>query len=302
MYINPLSDIVFKYLLGREETKDLLLSFINSVLEDSDLETMQSLEIRNPFNLKEFKTDKTSILDIKAIDNKGKIYNIEVQNIGDEVFVSRSLYYWAKLYAGQLEESEDYNKLQPVICINVLSFDLIEKPDLLHSCFMAFDKRDKDLLLSENFQIHFIELKKYQNNLNKLKKTLNDWVCYFLNEGREEEIVKTVLEHNPLLKKVHREYKKFTLDDQMREIYEYQEKKRKDEKSLINSFYKKGIKEGIKEGEIKGEKKGKIETAQNMLKMKADIHFIHQATGLSIEEIKKLTPSPPLLEREGEKK
>ncbi|HCL56666.1 MAG TPA: hypothetical protein DHW82_06615 [Spirochaetia bacterium] len=210
MYINPLSDIVFKYLLGREETKDLLLSFINSVLEDSDLETMHS----------------------------------------------------------------------------------IEKPDLLHTCFMAFDKRDKDLLLSENFQIHFIELKKYQNNLNKLKKTLNDWVCYFLNEDREEETVKTVLEENPLLNKVHREYKKFTMDDQMREIYEYQEKKRKDEKTLINSFYKKGVKEGInqgiKEGEIKGEKRGKIETAKNMLKDGFSTIQIQKYTGLSVEEIQKI--------------
>ena len=171
MYINPLSDIVFKYLLGREETKDLLLSFINSVLEDSDLETMHS----------------------------------------------------------------------------------IEKPDLLHTCFMAFDKRDKDLLLSENFQIHFIELKKYQNNLNKLKKALNDWVCYFLNEDREEETVKTVLEENPLLNKVHREYKKFTMDDQMREIYEYQEKNGKMKKPSSIVF----IKKGSKKGSIKASKKGK---------------------------------------------
>ena len=171
-----------------------------------------------------------------------------------------------------------------MICINVLNFDLLEKPDLLHSCFMAFDKRDKDILLTENFQIHFIEMNKYQNNLAKLKKTLNDWVCYFLNEGKEEEIMKTVLEHNPLLKKVHWEYKKFSMDDKMREIYEYQEKKRKDEKSLINSFYKKGI----KEGESKGKIAGKIETAKKMLKKNFSLNDIAELTGLSIEEIQKI--------------
>ena len=284
MYFNPLSDIVFKYLLGREETKDLLLSFINSVLEDSDLSTMKSVEIRNPFNLKEFETDKVSVLDIKALDERGKIYNIEVQGIGNEVFVSRSLYYWAKLYAGQLEEGEEYGKLQPVICINILDFKLLEKPDLLHSCFMAFDKNNKDILLSENFQLHFIEVKKYQNNLTKLQKTLKDWVYYFLNEGKGEEKMKTVLEENPLLEKAHREYKKFTMDNKMREIYEYQEKKRKDENTLIKSSYEKGI----KEGEIKGKIEGKIETAKNMLKMKFEIDSIRMATGLSFEEIEKL--------------
>ena len=144
------------------------------------------------------------------------------------------------------------------------------------------------LFLSENFQIHFIEVKKYQNNFNKLKKTLNDWVCYFLNEGKDEVIMKTVLEHNPLLNKVHREYKKFTMDDKMREIYEYQEKKRKDEQSLINSFYHKGIKEGEIKGEIKGKIEGKLETAKNFYRLGLSIGQIAEGTGLSIEEIQKI--------------
>ena len=37
-----------------------------------------------------------------------------------------------------------------------------------------------------------------------------------------------------------------------------------------------------------GKEKGKMETAVNMLKFKADINFIHQVTGLPLDEIKKL--------------
>ena len=70
----------------------------------------------------------------------------------------------------------------------------------------------------------------------------------------------------------------------MREIYEYQEKKRKDEKSLINSFYKKGI----KEGEIKGKIEGKIETAKNFYRLGLSIEQITEGTGLSLDEIKKI--------------
>ena len=65
-YINPFKDIVFKYIFGRAETKDLLLSFINAVLIDSRMDEIKEIEILNPFNLKEFPTDKFSILDIKA--------------------------------------------------------------------------------------------------------------------------------------------------------------------------------------------------------------------------------------------
>ncbi len=50
-----------------------------------------------------------------------------------------------------------------------------------------------------------------------------------------------------------------------------------------------GIEVGEKRGEKKGEKKGKIETAINLLKMGIDIDTIVKATGLSTEEIEKLT-------------
>ncbi|MBN2436443.1 MAG: PD-(D/E)XK nuclease family transposase [Spirochaetes bacterium] len=36
--IKAYNDIVAKYILGREETKDILLSFVNAVFEDSDYE------------------------------------------------------------------------------------------------------------------------------------------------------------------------------------------------------------------------------------------------------------------------
>lgn len=37
-------DIVVKYLLGRDDTKDTLLDFVNAVLEDSGLNPVVSLE------------------------------------------------------------------------------------------------------------------------------------------------------------------------------------------------------------------------------------------------------------------
>ena len=45
-----------------------------------------------------------------------------------------------------------------------------------------------------------------------------------------------------------------------------------------------------KRGKLKGRIEGKIETAKNMIKLNADIDFIYRVTGLSLEEIKKLTP------------
>jgi predicted transposase/invertase (TIGR01784 family) len=52
----------------------------------------------------------------------------------------------------------------------------------------------------------------------------------------------------------------------------------------------KGKREGILEGEKRGEKKGVIKTAQAMLRMKQDINFIAEVTGLPLDEIENLKP------------
>jgi hypothetical protein len=68
-FIAAYSDIFVKFLLGSEKNKKLLLSFINSVLTDSEFPNIIEIEIRNPFNLKSFTLDKESILDVKARDS-----------------------------------------------------------------------------------------------------------------------------------------------------------------------------------------------------------------------------------------
>ena len=81
-YVKPSSDIFIKYLFGTEENKPILLAFINAVLSKTDFDLIVSVEILNPFNIKEFTGDKETVLDVKATDNNGRIYDIEVQAIG----------------------------------------------------------------------------------------------------------------------------------------------------------------------------------------------------------------------------
>ncbi len=68
--INPLKDIVFKYIFGREETADL-----------------------HPEDIKEFTTDKYTVLDIKAKDAEGEVYKIEVQLTPGYEYKHRTFYY-----------------------------------------------------------------------------------------------------------------------------------------------------------------------------------------------------------------
>ena len=102
------------------ENKDLLISFINSVVSKED--QVVDIELLNPYNLKNFAGDKLSVLDIKAKDTKGNYYNIEVQIINEADYDKRALYYWAKLYSQQLTAGLGYKHLRKAIGIHVLNF------------------------------------------------------------------------------------------------------------------------------------------------------------------------------------
>ena len=107
--ISPKVDVVFKKIFGTEENKDLLVSLINSIVSEAD--QVADVTLLNPYNVKNFKTDKLSILDIKAKGIDGKQFNVEIQITDEADYDKRALYYWGKLYTEQLKTSEDYSKL-----------------------------------------------------------------------------------------------------------------------------------------------------------------------------------------------
>ncbi|MBN1648185.1 MAG: PD-(D/E)XK nuclease family transposase [Spirochaetales bacterium] len=72
-------DCLLKYIFGNPGNTGILISLVNSVLKDSGHSAIKSARIENPFNIKEFKDDKESVIDIRAKDETGRIYNIEIQ-------------------------------------------------------------------------------------------------------------------------------------------------------------------------------------------------------------------------------
>ena len=72
--IDPKIDCVFKALLGAEINRDLLIHFLNAVLVEELPEQIIEVEILNPHNEREFIDDKLSIIDVKARDDKERMY------------------------------------------------------------------------------------------------------------------------------------------------------------------------------------------------------------------------------------
>src|ERR1043166_4406034 len=100
--VDPKVDYAFKHTFGREPTRTILVDIIDSVLNPGPGHHIQTLELLNPFNPKEALDDKLSILDIKARDQSGRQFNIEMQMLAYRHYEKRILYYACKLHQQQL--------------------------------------------------------------------------------------------------------------------------------------------------------------------------------------------------------
>ena len=155
----PTMDFVFKGLFGNEKRPELLISFLNAVLTPD--EPITSITFKDRTIDKQYKDDKMGTLDILATTNKGELINVEVQVADEKNMIERSLYYWSRLFSGQLQSGNPYQKLERTVCINLLSFDLLETAEY-HSCYVL-KERERNEQLSDLLEIHFIELDKIKD-------------------------------------------------------------------------------------------------------------------------------------------
>jgi predicted transposase/invertase (TIGR01784 family) len=161
--INPTVDCVFKAILGSEENQNLLIHFLNAVLEPASL--IKKIELKNPYNEREFVGDKLTVVDVKATDENGCHYQIEIQLALHPSISARMLYTWSCMYHSQIQKGDKFGELKPVISIWILNESLFDNVDDVHLPFVLYNQKNQ-LILSKDIAIHLLQLPK----LPKLQK------------------------------------------------------------------------------------------------------------------------------------
>jgi predicted transposase/invertase (TIGR01784 family) len=278
--LNPKVDFAFKKLFGSEENKEILISFINSIISEEN--QIKNLELKNPYNVSNYKNGKMTILDIKAVDENGIWYDIEMQIAEQGFYDKRALYYWSKVYSDQLESGYDFTILRKTIAINILDFNYLKEEDF-HNTYKIYNEKTKEAF-SDLFEMHFIELTKFKKDYKDLKTALDRWVS-FLNKAYEidKDKIPVELAEDENIRKAVEKLEIMYLDKEEREIYENDLKAMRIHKAEIKTAEEKGIQKGIE----KGEKSKSLEIAKNLLDV-LDNETIAVKTGLTIEEIQKL--------------
>ena len=179
--VDPTVDCVFKAILGSNEHINLLLNFVNSVCQDDFTSPITNLTIINPYNEKDFLSDKMSIVDVKANDDAGNIFQIEIQMFVSSSLKQRMVHNWSELYSRQLKEGDSWGQLKPVISIWLVNKPVFKKFSGFHSHFSWYDEKNK-LKLTEHANIHIIELNKWDKS--QVDDDLDRWTCFF-REGKD---------------------------------------------------------------------------------------------------------------------
>jgi len=298
--ISPRVDIAFKKIFGVEENKDLLISLINSIVSKED--QVVEVTLLNPYNPKNFHQDKLSILDIKAKNEIGKRYNIEIQITDEADYDKRALYYWAKLYTEQLKVAEDYSTLSKAIGIHILNFTSIIEVDKYHNVFYITEK-ETGFQYFKDLELHTLELKKFSKDSHAeladivamVKNSLDMWAAFLTRyDLLNKEHLPSALD-NPVLKKALNVLEVMNFGPEEREAYEEHLKWLRMETSALKKFetkwFSEGEQAGIAKGIAKGEKKleeEKKNIARKMLAKEISIQDTSELTGLTVETIQNL--------------
>ena len=298
--INPRVDIAFKKIFGVEENKDLLISLINSIISEED--QVQDVTLLNPYNQQNFKSDKLSILDIKAVGCNGKHFNIEIQITDEGDYDKRALYYWAKVYTDQLKTAGEYSELSKVIGIHILNFNSINA-EKYHNTFHITEK-DSGITYFEDLELHTVELKKFTDGLGKefealaekVQTSLDLWTAFLTKHDLLTPNRLTGKLGSPELKKAIEVLKVMNFTDEEKEAYESHLKWLRIEantlKKMGENSRKEGLMEGHKLGLKEGIEKGRLEEKSSialmLLKQMLSEKQIAAATGLSPEQIAQL--------------
>ena len=267
--LSPMSDLIFKILMGSENSIDILTDFLLAVLNLAPDE-YDEITIANPFLLQEYKGDKLGILDVKLKLKSGKVINVEVQVDHMPFMESRILFYVSKLVTEQIGESDQYDKIKRVISIIITDHMLVKNSEKYHHNFGLYDIESKRLL-TDALEVHTLEIPKARKVSDDTKnESLLNWMKFF--DAKTKEELDMLAEKSPVMKKATIRLMELSADEKARQLYESRLKERRDNYAR-------------EQGAVM---QNSLTIAKNLLNTRLSIEEIVNATGLTYAEIEAL--------------
>ena len=177
-FLDPKSDLVFKKIFG--EHKDLVKSLLNSLLPLADDALIDTIEYLSPEQVPAIPTMRRTIVDVKCVDQKGRIFIVEMQLDWSASFMKRLQFGTAKAYVSQLDKGQDYASIHPVYGLGLIGEIFDHASDEWYHHYKTVNVKNTEKHL-EGLELIFVELPKFKSTTHWEKKLGLLWIR-FLNE------------------------------------------------------------------------------------------------------------------------
>ena len=319
-YLNPYTDFGFKKLFGSELNKDLLISFLNALFEQSKgivNDEITDITYLNAEKLGRSASERRAIFDVYCTTKHGSRFIVEMQNVFQQFFKDRSVYYSSFPIREMAKKDTkdgawDY-ELQSVYTVGILNFVFKDEQkdvdtgklkivnefsddDLFHIVVLTDQTTGK--VFYDKLVYFYLEMPKFQKKEDELVTMYDKWLFVLRNLSKLLERPRELQER--IFERVFKEAEIAMFSPEEYTAYEESLHSLWDITNAMNDAESKGFNKGKKEGEklgiekgreqgrVEGEKLGIVKTAIAMLKKGLPVELIAEISQLSVEEIEKL--------------
>jgi len=289
-YINPFTDFGFKRLFGEEPNKDILIDFLNELLQQEQGK-IKKLTYLKTEQLGSGAIDRKAIFDLYCENEKGEKFIVELQKAKQNFFKDRSVFYSTFPIREQATKGDWSFELKAVYTIGILDFIFDEDKkdnDKFHYKIKLTDIETQKIFY-DKLTFIYLEMPKFIKKENDLETHFDKWLYVLKNLHKLEKRPEKLQER--IFKKLFQEAELAKLTPKMMIEYEDSLKYYRDIKNSLDTARDEGEKIGVEKGEKIGRQKGreeeKIEVAMNLIGL-LELDIIAEKVGLSLEKVKKL--------------
>ena len=290
-YLNPHTDFGFKRLFGSEFNKELLISFLNAMFHGE--QNVKDVTYLNSEQLGDRIDERRAVFDVYCENDKGEKFIVEMQNIYQEFFKDRTIYYSTFPIREQARRGGDWDfHLNSVYTVGLLNFNFAEGLDdarRWHHEVKLMEVDTKEVFYDKLTYV-YVEIPKFNKTEDELETMYDKWMYVLKNlsslmnrpAALQERVFTRLFEQA--------EISKFN-SDELR-MYEDSVNAFRDIVNAIRSAEKKkfaeGRAEGRAEGLAEGRAEGRAEIVRAMLAKGMAKDLIAELTGMSVDDINRL--------------
>ena len=292
-FINPFTDMGFKRIFGQEVNKNLLIDFLNDLLEGE--KRIIDITFLDKEQLGTSVDDRSCIYDIYCENENGERFIVEIQNRGHRNFKERAIYYLSRAIANQGQKGPSWMfDLKAVYGVFFMNFHLDGRRQARFRTDVSLRNMRTNEPFSDKMRFIFLDLPAFTKDEETCETDFERWIYVLKNME--------ILQRMPFKarKSVFEELEKIAdisaLSKEDQEKYEHIIKIYRDnlvtEQWAIEQGFKKGHEKGhekgLQEGIQIGREEGLLDAARGMKAKGYPVEDIVQITGLSPKEIQAL--------------